>query len=118
MNTFITEIIFPFFTIGITILLLMVILNIPRIVKFLNPAVKTLHLEEAEAVIIDMQQTGLFIDDAPEIKLQMQVIPNKGRNFIMETNHVVSEKDMDHYKSGNRIKVKYAADNHHEMKFR
>ncbi len=43
---------------------------------------------EADAVILHVEQTGLYINNKPQVKLQVQVKPGKGRNFVTEINDI------------------------------
>lgn len=71
---------------------------------------------QADALIIDMEHTGLIINDVPQIKLLLQVLPDKGRNFILEGKLEVPVEELHKYKCGIRLTVKYAADTQHKMR--
>lgn len=45
---------------------------------------------EAEAVLLNMEQTGLYVNNQPQIKLQVQVQPPIGRNFASEVREVLT----------------------------
>ena len=62
---------------------------------------------EAEAVLLNMQQTGLYVNNMPQIKLQMKVQPRLGRNFVTEANEVLSFVDLSQMQIGGTLVVKY-----------
>ncbi len=66
---------------------------------------------EAKAVVLAIEQTGLYVEHQPQVKMQMQVIPERGRNFIAETNEILSVFDMATIRAGSTVKVKYDPDN-------
>lgn len=70
---------------------------------------------EAKAVILAIEQTGLFMNHQPQIKMQMQVIPDKGRNFVAEVKQVVSFVDLARIRTGATVKVKYNPSNTKEV---
>src|SRR5690349_1873224 len=61
-----------------------------------NQSKKKLAAEgiEAEAVLLNMQQTGLYVNNLPQVKLQVQVQPLSGHNFITEAKEVLSFVDL------------------------
>jgi hypothetical protein len=62
---------------------------------------------EAEAVLLNMEQTGLYVNNQPQIKLQVQVQPPTGRNFVSEVKEVLSLIDLSQLRIGSTLKVKY-----------
>jgi len=70
---------------------------------------------EAEAIVLKMEQTGLYTNKLPQVKLQMQVQPDKGRNFIAEINTVLSGIEPGAIKEGGTVWVKYNPVNYKEM---
>jgi len=62
---------------------------------------------ESEAIVIEIGQTGMYVNNAPQLKVQIQVKPQKGRNFIAEIKQVVPQVDFNLLHSGSRIIVKY-----------
>jgi hypothetical protein len=68
---------------------------------------------EAEAIVLKMEPTGLYINKKPQVRLQMQVQPDKGRNFVIEID-TVSPPDV---KTGGMIRVKYNPRNYKELLF-
>ncbi|MCF2443198.1 DUF3592 domain-containing protein [Dyadobacter sp. CY345] len=61
----------------------------------------------AEAIVLDVNETGMFIDDLPQVKLQMQVLPEKGRNFVAEVKQVLPNSLKSLLRLGSKILVKY-----------
>jgi hypothetical protein len=70
---------------------------------------------EAEAIVLKMEQTGLYTNKLPQVKLQMQVQPDKGRNFIAEINTVLSGIEAGSIKAGGIVRVKYNPVNYKEL---
>ncbi len=70
---------------------------------------------EAEAIVLKMEQTGLYTNKLPQVKLQMQVLPDKGRNFIAEINTVLPGIEPDAIKAGGTVRVKYNPVNYKEL---
>ncbi|MGZ5189686.1 MAG: hypothetical protein ACXWCZ_01635 [Flavisolibacter sp.] len=62
---------------------------------------------EAEAVILNMQQTGLYINNLPQVKLQIQVQPVSGQNFVTEAREILSFVDLAQLHIGETLVVKY-----------
>ncbi|HEV7781828.1 MAG TPA: hypothetical protein VGO58_11220 [Chitinophagaceae bacterium] len=66
---------------------------------------------EAEAIILKMERTGLYINKLPQIRLQMQVRPDKGRNFLIDIDTVTPPA----VKAGGVVRVKYNPRNYKEL---
>lgn len=64
---------------------------------------------EAEAIVLQMESTGQYINNQPEVKLQVQVQPERGRNFISEVKAILPGPD--YISCGARIWVKYSGNN-------
>jgi len=70
---------------------------------------------EAEAILLNMEQTGLYVNDQPQIKLQVQVHPQTGRNFVSEVREVLTLIDLSQLRIGSTLKVKYNPANTKEV---
>lgn len=70
---------------------------------------------EAEAVLLNMEQTGLYVNNQPQIKLQVQVHPPTGRNFVSEIREVLTLIDLSQLRIGSTLKVKYNPANTREV---
>lgn len=70
---------------------------------------------EAEALLLDIQHTGLYVNEYPQVKLQMQVQPRNGRNFITEAHEVLSFIDLSRLYVGRALLVKYNPSNIKEV---
>jgi hypothetical protein len=70
---------------------------------------------EAEAILLNMEQTGLYVNNQPQIKLQVQVQPHTGRNFVSETSEVLTLIDLSQLRIGSTLKVKYNPTNTKEV---
>jgi hypothetical protein len=62
---------------------------------------------ESEATVIGFGHTGRFVNNAPQLKVQIQIRPQKGRNFVTEIKQAVSWADFNLLRAGSRIIVKY-----------
>jgi hypothetical protein len=62
---------------------------------------------ESEATVIGIDHTGRFVNNAPQLKVQIQIKPKKGRNFVTEIKQAVSWADANLLQAGSRIIVKY-----------
>jgi hypothetical protein len=65
------------------------------------------HGIESEATVLAIGPTGSYVNNLPQLKVQMQVEPKKGRNFVAEVKQVVPQVDFNTLHSGTRIVVKY-----------
>lgn len=70
---------------------------------------------EADAVLLNMEQTGLYVNNQPQIKLQVQVQPLSGRNFVSEVREVLTLIDLSQLRIGSALKVKYNPANTKEI---
>jgi len=62
---------------------------------------------ESEATVIEIGPTGLYVNNAPQLKVQIQVEPKKGSNFVAEIKQAAPLADFNLLHSGSRIIVKY-----------
>lgn len=62
---------------------------------------------QAKAIVLAIEKTGVYMNQQPLVWLQMQVIPENGRNFITEIREVLSSLDLDSIRSGSTVTVKY-----------
>lgn len=69
----------------------------------------------AEAIVLDVYETGLYINNLPQVKLQIQVQPDKGRNFVAEVQQVIPDAEKEPLRSGSRVMVKFDPGNHKEV---
>jgi hypothetical protein len=70
---------------------------------------------EAEAVLLNVELTGTFTDNLPQVKLQMKVQPKIGRNFVTEINESFTRVEMARISAGSIVKVKYNPGNLKEI---
>lgn len=66
-----------------------------------------------EAVVLSCHQTGLYINGQPQLKLQLQVLPDNGRNFVAE---IISVSAKETINAGVKIMVSFNPANHREIK--
>lgn len=70
---------------------------------------------DADAVLLNLEPTGLYINKQPQIKLQVQVHPLVGRNFVSEVCEVLTPVDLSGLRVGSTLKVKYNPANTKEV---
>lgn len=70
---------------------------------------------EAPAILLDIQRTGLYVNNLPQVMLQMQVQPNMGRNFVTEAKEVLTPVHFSEIHIGSTLKVKYNPANTKEV---
>jgi len=70
---------------------------------------------EAEAVLLNLQKTGVYVNNLLQVKLQMQVYVRTGRNFVAEVNQVISYADLSQLRIGGPLMVKYNPANTKEV---
>ena len=69
----------------------------------------------AEAIVLNVNETGLYINDLPQVKLQVQVQPDKGRNFVAEVQQVIPNAEKEPLHAGSRLIVKFDPGNRKEV---
>ena len=72
-----------------------------------NPGEKNSKSIISKAIILSVENTGSFIKDQPKMKIQLQVTPDKGRNFVAEVKEILSPSDIAVIRTGNMVNVKY-----------
>lgn len=70
---------------------------------------------EAQAVLLNVEQTGIYVNNQPQVRLQVQVHPLTGRNFVSETREVLTLIDLSRLRIGSTLKVKYNPANTKEL---
>ena len=65
------------------------------------------QIEEAEAMILECNPTGLVEQDLVEMRLLMQVTPSHGRNFISEFHKYFQKSEIGGLSSGRKLKIHY-----------
>jgi len=68
---------------------------------------------EAEAIVLGIYKTDSCINDQPQFKLLLQVLPDRGRNFITDTILLPDDKKID---AGLKVKVWYNPANNKVIK--
>jgi hypothetical protein len=98
---------------AIVVILLAILLIGSQLIRGKYGSRKRLHKKqyingiEAKAIVLVIEQTGLFMNHKPQVKMQMQVIPDKGRNFVAEVKEILSFIDLEAIKAGCTVTVKY-----------
>lgn len=62
---------------------------------------------EAKAVILAIELTGLVLQQQTQVKLQLQVLPEKGRNFVAEVKELFAIHELVVLQTGAAVKVRY-----------
>jgi hypothetical protein len=65
--------------------------------------------EPAEAVVLDISDTGITINDNPKVRLKLKVYPKDGEPFEAAVSQVVSRVTIP--RVGDRVYVKFDPDN-------
>lgn len=68
---------------------------------------------ESEAIILSVDKTGFYINNKPQVKLRLQVMPEKGRNYIAEAISVLNEAEVS---AGTKVRVTFSPRNRQEVK--
>jgi hypothetical protein len=55
---------------------------------------------EADAVILCIQNTGVYLDGKPQVRLQLKVQPGSGRNFVAEAREFLSQAELSQLRVG------------------
>lgn len=62
---------------------------------------------EADAVILYMQNTGVYLSDQPQVRLQLKIQPGAGRNFVAEAREFLSPAELSQLHVGGTIRIRY-----------
>ena len=69
----------------------------------------------SKAIVLSVENTGAMVNDQAQLKMQLQVLPDKGRNFVIELKETVSPADSKDLRTGSTIRVKYNPANTKEI---
>jgi len=61
----------------------------------------------SKAIVLSVEKTGALINNQPQVKIQLQVTPEKRRNFVTEVKKILSPADVTAIRAGSTIRVKY-----------
>ena len=70
---------------------------------------------EAPGILLNVEQTGLFVNNQPQLKMQVKVQSSSGRNFVSEAKEVVALTDLVTLRAGAIILVRYNPGNTKEL---
>jgi len=62
---------------------------------------------KAKAIILNIEKTALSTSQRQQVKMQVQVMPERGRNFVTEIKELLTWADFDALKSGTIVSVFY-----------
>jgi hypothetical protein len=69
----------------------------------------------SKAIVLSWEKTGVLINNRPEVKIQVQVTPERGRNFVVEIKDTFSPEDTLAVHTGSTIQVQYNPAHHKEI---
>jgi len=69
----------------------------------------------SKAIVLSVEKTGFLINNQPQILMQLQVFPAKGRNFVTEVKEILPSAHVETVRAGSIIKVKYNSANTKEI---
>jgi hypothetical protein len=67
---------------------------------------------DADGIVLQVHQTGVLVNNLPQLNIQVQVVPARGQNFVIELKELVSFTDLPMVHPGAKLKVKYNPHNH------
>jgi hypothetical protein len=106
---------------AIIVLVLAILFVAVQVVRKRKPSDKVivkkqvLDGEVAKAIVLAIEQTGLFLNHRPQVKMQMQVIPDRGRNFVVEIKEIMSYVELATIRTGSTVLVKFNPSNPKEI---
>ncbi|HPH83955.1 MAG TPA: hypothetical protein PLC48_00795 [Ferruginibacter sp.] len=99
---------YSYFFVGLVLLALVVLFYLRRNKQSLfTRLLRKKALAEAEAVILGIQLTGLYIKEIPQAIFQIQVTPERGKNFVVEIKGALPVSDFPKVQAGEKIRVRY-----------
>jgi len=69
----------------------------------------------SKAIILSAENTGHIINNSAQLKLQLQIIPEKGRNFVVEVKQAFTAADINIIRTGSKVMVRYNPSNIKEI---
>lgn len=99
----------------IAVLLPIVLFVIKRFFKQDQTAHRAKYIQEANAIVLAVELTGLYLKQQAQVKLQVQVLPDKGRNFVAEVKAVFDVTTLNNIHMGTAMRVKYNPANTKEI---
>lgn len=88
----------------VSIFLTLLLIRFVRTGLLQSAAVRSL---EAEAIILQVHKTGLSINGKLQVRVEVQVQPEKGRSFVTEVIDMMPFIQADNLETGKRIRVRY-----------
>lgn len=70
---------------------------------------------DAEGIVLQVNQTGIYINNLPQLAIQLQVVPVKGHNFVTELREILSVTELPMVQPGRKLKVKFNPHNHKQV---
>jgi len=69
------------------------------------------HGREAEAVVLSLEFTGVYINNEPQVKMLVHVLPATEENFVAEMREVISIMELSYLRAGTMLRVKFIPHN-------
>jgi hypothetical protein len=66
---------------------------------------------EADAILLNMEEAGVFLNRQAVMILQVKVHPQNGRNFVSEIREVMTGQERSHLHTGSTLRVRYNPSN-------
>jgi len=98
---------------GITLIVIVVILILAQFfgkqnkINLAKDNFRNVMPVKAKAIILNIEKTALSTSQQQQVKMQVQVMPEKGRNFVTEIKELLTWSDFDALKSGTIVSVFY-----------
>lgn len=93
------------------LIILLIVAVVIVFIFFLVNKIRSTVLEEngidADAVILNMQLTGICVKNQIQALIQLQVTPERGKSFVSDTKEMLSVTDYTQVQPGTKIRVKY-----------
>lgn len=61
----------------------------------------------AQATIVNIWETGLYVNNRPQIGIMLEMVGPDGRIFQVETKMIISQLQIPQFQPGTRVAVKY-----------
>ncbi|TDH29230.1 hypothetical protein EXU57_03950 [Segetibacter sp. 3557_3] len=94
-------------TIGLTFLLLLAQLPAVKKLNYLSGRYWNKKYLQSNAMVLSVTPTGRYINMKYQVTIQVQVMPDKGKNFVVEIRSLYSMNDLKAIQTGSYVRVKY-----------
>ena len=70
---------------------------------------------DADGIVLQVHQTGILVNNLPQVNIQVQVVPARGQNFVTEVKEFLPFTELQNVQPGTKLKVKYNPRNHKQV---